>query len=131
MTNGSTAVEQQERLTVGLDLEDKYSQLCLLNGAAEGLEEARIRTTPDALRRRFEALDSCLVAFEVGTHLPWVCRLLESLGHECLVANPAALYRKGQKKNDKVDAEKLARWARSDPRCCDPSDTPAKTCRRT
>ena len=46
---------------------------------------------------------------------PWVSRLLESLGHECLIANPAALYRKGRKKNDKVDAEKLARWARSDP----------------
>jgi transposase len=115
MNNGSRVVKQQEHLTVGLDVGDKYSQLCVLDGAAEVLEEARIRTTPVALRRRFEALDPSLVALEVGAHSPWVSRVLEDLGHECLVANPAALYRKGQKKNDKLDAERLARWARSDP----------------
>jgi transposase len=115
MNNASTVVKQQERLTVGLDMGDKYCQLCVLDDAAEVLEEARIRTTPDALRRRFQAVDPCLVALEVGTHSPWVSRLLEELGHECLVANPAALYKKGQKKNDRVDAERLARWARSDP----------------
>jgi transposase len=131
MNNGSRVVKQQEHLTVGLDVGDKYSQLCVLDGAAEVLEEARIRTTPDALRRRFEALDPSLVALEVGAHSPWVSRVLEDLGHECLVANPAALYRKGQKKNDKLDAERLARWRAPTPRCCVPSDTPARTCRRT
>jgi transposase len=107
-------------LTVGLDLGDKYSQVCVIEDTAEVLEEARIRTTADALRRKFEAMEPCLIAFEAGTHSPWVSRLIESLGHECLVANPAALHRKGRKKNDKVDAEKLARWARSDPEMLNP-----------
>jgi transposase len=49
-----------------------------------------------------------------------VSRLLDGLGHECLVANPASLHRKGRKKNDKVDAEKLARWGRSDPEMLEP-----------
>jgi transposase len=102
-------------VTVGIDLGDKYSQLCVLDVEAEVLEEARIRTTPEAMRRKFEAMEPCLVALEAGTHSPWVSRLLDDLGHECLVANPAALHRKGQRKNDKVDATKLARWARSDP----------------
>ena len=120
MTNVSTGVKSQERLTVGIDLGDKYSQICVLDDAAEVLEEARIRTTPEVLRRKFEAMEPSLVAFEAGTHSPWVSRLLESLGHECLVANPAALHKKGQKKNDKVDATRLARWARSDPEVLSP-----------
>ena len=52
---------------------------------------------------------------EAGTHSPWLSRLLAELGHECLIANPASLHQKGRKKNDRVDAEKLARWGRSDP----------------
>ena len=105
---------------MGIDLGDKYSQVCVLGDAAEVLEESRVRTTVDALRRKFEAMEPCLVAFEAGTHSPWVSRLLEGLGHESLVANPAALHRKGQRKNDKVDAKKLARWARADPEMLNP-----------
>lgn len=120
MINVSTATEGQERLTVGIDLGDKYSQVCVLDDKPEIVEEARIRTTPEVLRRKFEAMQPCLVAFEAGTHSPWVSRLLESLGHECLIANPAALHRKGRKKNDTVDAAKLARWARSDPEILSP-----------
>jgi transposase len=105
---------------VGIDLGDKYSQVCVLDNTATVLEEARIRTTPGALRHRFQTQKRCLVALEVGTHSPWVSRLLEALGHKCLVANPAALYRKGRRKNDKVDAKQLARWARSDPKLLNP-----------
>jgi transposase len=115
MNDVSTGM-QQERLTVGIDLGDRYSQLCVLDEAAEVLEDARIPTTPEALRRKFEPLAPCVAVLEAGTHSPWVSRLLESLGHECLVANPAALHKKGQRKSDKVDAEKLARWGRSDPK---------------
>lgn len=115
MINVSTTTKGQERLTVGIDLGDKYSQVCILNGTPEIIEEGRIRTTPETLRRKFEVMEPCLVACEAGTHSPWVSRLLESLGHACLVAHPAALHRKGGKKNDQVDAAKLARWARSDP----------------
>jgi transposase len=31
------------------------------------------------------------MALEVGTHSPWVSRLLKSLGHEVYVANPRQL----------------------------------------
>jgi transposase len=120
MKNVSTVDKGKERLTVGVDLGDRYSQVCVLDDAAEVLEEARIRTTPETLRHKFEAMEPSLVALEAGTHSPWVSRLIESLGHECLVANPAALHRKGRQKNDKVDAEKLARWARSDPKLLHP-----------
>jgi transposase len=54
----------------------------------------------------------------VGTHSPWVSRLLEECGHEVLVANARKvrlIYGKGRK-TDKLDAESLARLARVDPK---------------
>ena len=109
-------------MTVGIDLGDKYSQVCILDQAAEVLEEGQIRTTPEALRVKFGAMDPCLIVLEAGTHSPWVSRLLESLGHDCLVANPAALTsgKRRRKKNDKVDAKKLARKGFSDPQELEP-----------
>jgi hypothetical protein len=41
-------------MTAGLDLGDKYSYLCLIDQAdGQVVEEGRLRTTPEALRRRF------------------------------------------------------------------------------
>lgn len=120
MKKGSTGNGQRTGMAVGIDLGDKYSQVCVIDEDAEVIEEAQVRTTEPAFRRRFTSMDPCLIVVEVGTHSPWVSRLLESLGHDCLVANPASLHRKGRKKNDKVDAEKLARWGRSDPEILEP-----------
>jgi len=120
MKNTSTAIGHQDGLTVGIDLGDEYSQLCVLDEEASVVEAGKIRTTEAALHQRFAGLEPCLVVMEVGTHSPWVSRLVASLGHECLVANPAALHQKGRKKTDKVDAEKLARWGRSDPEILQP-----------
>jgi hypothetical protein len=39
-----------QRMTVGLDLGDRYSYLCLLDTeSGELIEESRLRTTPEAL----------------------------------------------------------------------------------
>src|SRR3712207_2587927 len=62
------------------------------------------------------------IAIEVGTHSPWISRLLEKCGHEVLVANARKvrlIYGEGHK-NDKIDAEKLARLARVDPKLLAP-----------
>jgi len=73
----------------GLDLGDRYSRLCILDGATgEVVEEGRIATTEAALRRRFESVERMRIAIEVGTHSPWVSRLLSECGHEVIVANP-------------------------------------------
>src|SRR3989304_5081907 len=92
-------------LTVGLDLADRYSQVCVLDLKAEVVDEGRGRTTEDALRGRFGALAPCRVVIEVGTHSPWVSRLLAELGHDCVVANPrrVRLIDDSQKKNDRMD----------------------------
>ncbi len=76
------------RMTVGVDLGDQYSYLCFLDTeSGEVLEESRVRTTPEAFERRFGCERHLHIAIEVGTHSPWVSRLLEECGHEVLVAN--------------------------------------------
>ena len=58
-------------MTAGLDLGDRYSYLCLIDTlSGEVIEEGRVRTTPEALRRRFASEPSLRVAIEAGTHSP-------------------------------------------------------------
>ena len=109
----------QPQMTAGLDLGDKYSYLCLIDTeSGEVIEEGRLRTTPEALRRRFCSERPLRIAIEAGTHSPWVSRLLEECGHEVLVANARKirLIYSNKRKTDEIDAENLARLARLDPK---------------
>jgi transposase len=110
---------QQPPTTAGLDLGDKYSYLCIIDQhSGEVIEEGRLRTTPEALKRRFASERPMRIAIEAGTHSPWVSRLLEECGHEALVANARKLrlIYSNKRKTDEVDAENLARLARVDPK---------------
>jgi transposase len=118
MSDGSKGTP---RITVGVDLGDRYSYLCFLDTqSGEVIEEGRLRTTPEALKRRFSSEQQPLrVAIEAGTHSPWVSRVLEEeCGHEVLVANPrkTRLIYTNKRKTDEIDAENLARLARVDPK---------------
>src|SRR5687768_16065236 len=76
MTKRSTAA-----LTVGLDLGDRFSEVCVVDTASGETErELRVRTTPAGLARQFEGRPAMRIALEVGTHLPWASRLLASWG---------------------------------------------------
>jgi transposase len=115
MTNANTEFKSKSGLTVGIDIGDKFSQVCILD--ADGVvEEARVRTTAEALTSRLSRLGPSLVVIEVGGHSRWLSLLVDSLGHTCLVANAyeaGKLY--GGRKNDRLDALTLARQARVDP----------------
>jgi transposase len=104
-------------MTVGLDLSDRYSSVCVISSAGEVVEEGRIRTTSTAISHRFAGAKQCRVVLEVGTHSPWVSRLLASFGHEVIIANPrrVRLIADGTQKTDRSDAETLARLGRIDP----------------
>jgi len=110
-------------MTVGLDVADQYSALCLLDPLGEVIEEGRVRTSSPALTQRFRSISPCRVILEVGTHSPWMSRLLADLGHEVIVANPRKvrlIAERTQKKNDRSDAETLARLGRIDARLLNP-----------
>lgn len=104
-------------LTIGLDLGDRQSHLCGIDAAGQRVLERAVATTPDALAREFATRAPARVVLEVGTHSPWVSRQLTSYGHDVLVANPSAMYgaRRRTKRNDRMDAEFLARQGRADP----------------
>lgn len=103
--------------TCGLDLGDKYSWVYVVNEEGELLEECRVPTTLRGLRRAFGSGRCMRIALEVGTHSPWVSRVLESWGHEVLVANARKLrfIFNNESKSDKLDAKQLAKVARLDP----------------
>jgi transposase len=112
--------KEHPNMTAGLDIGDKYSYLCLLDSeSGEVIEEGRLRTTPEAFRRRFTSEQPPMrIAIEAGTHSPWASRVLEECGHEVLVANARKLrlIYANKQKSDEIDAENLARLARLDPK---------------
>jgi transposase len=107
----------QPQLTIGLDLGDRSSWYCLLDEAGEVLREQKLGTTAKAMREVFGALPRCCIALETGMHSPWVSRLLSEFGHEVIVAHArnVRLIGESRKKDDRRDAQTLARLARIDP----------------
>jgi transposase len=107
----------QQKLTVGLDLGDRNSWYCVLDEAGQIRLEQRVRTSAKALQEVFGAMPRSRMALETGTHSPWISRLLSELGHEVIVANArkVRLIGESRKKDDRLDAQTLARLARIDP----------------
>ena len=111
-----------QKLTVGLDLGDRSSWYCVLNETGEVVLEQKLSTTPKAMREVFGALPRGRIALETGMHSPWVSRLLSGLGHEVIVAHArnVRLIGESRKKDDRLDAQHLARLARIDPQLLSP-----------
>lgn len=106
-----------EQVTIGMDLGDKTSRYCVLDEDGKVVREGSIGTTKKSMTQAFAGMGRCRIAVEVGTHSPWVSRLLKSLGHEVIVANArqVKLISDSSRKNDRMDAQMLARLARVDP----------------
>ena len=106
-----------QRLTIGLDLGDRSSHYCVLEEAGRILLESKVSTSPNAMRTVFGAMARSRIALETGTHSPWVSRLLSKLGHEVIVAHArnVRLIGESRRKDDRLDAQTLARLARIDP----------------
>jgi len=106
-----------DRLTVGVDLGDKWSAYCILGLEGETLIEGQLQTAPLGVAEFFQSLPAARVVLEVGTHSAWVRELISGCGHEVLVANPRLMEgsKRRKRKNDRIDANKLARLGRMDP----------------
>jgi transposase len=70
----------------------------------------------------FGAMPRSRIALETGMHSPWISRLLTELGHEVIVAHArnVRLIGESRKKDDRMDAQTLARLARIDPQLLSP-----------
>jgi transposase len=111
-----------DRLTVGVDLGDQWSRYCILGLQGETLSEGSLQTRQAELAEFFQALPPARVVIEVGTHSPWVQEVIAGEGHEVLVANPRLMEgsKRRKRKNDRIDAHKLARLGRVDPQSLHP-----------
>lgn len=118
----ATVKEQQidwmRVVTIGVDVGDRFSHYCALDGDGSIVVEGRVATTAGAIELLFKTVQRKRIAIEAGMHSPWMSRLLTRLGHEVIVANPRKLrlIYENQHKSDRVDAEYLARVARLDPK---------------
>src|SRR5258705_4886707 len=108
----------EQKLTIGLDLGDRSSWYCVLDEAGVILLEQRLSTTPKAMGEVFDGMPRSRIALETGMHSPWVSRVLNELGHEVIVAHArnVRLIGESRKKDDRLDAQTLARLARIDPK---------------
>jgi transposase len=107
---------------IGIDLGDKHSFVTILDQEGELVEETRLPTSRTAFQRKFSSIPAGRIAMEVGTHSRWVSHLLKDQGHDVLVANTRklrAIYH-NPRKDDRTDAETLARLTRLDPNLLSP-----------
>ena len=106
-----------DRLTVGVDLGDQESHYCILGLEGDTLAEGQLRMTEEDLATFFQGLNAARVVVEVGTHSAWVQEVIRGCGHEVLVANPRLMdgSKRRKRKNDRIDAQKLARLGRVHP----------------
>ena len=111
-----------DRLTMGVDLGDQWSHYCILGLEGETLSEGQLRTTQADVAEFFQAITPARVVIEVGTHSAWVQEIIAGCGHEVLVANPRLMEgsKRRKRKNDRIDANKLARLGRVDPQSLHP-----------
>ena len=124
---------QSIAFAIGVDVGDRFSRVCILDSDGVPCKEERVRTSEVGFRQYFERLAPSQIALEAGTHSGWVSRLLPTCGHIAIVANARELRKihQSDRKNDRADAEILARMLRFVPNCSVQSATVALRCKRT
>lgn len=98
--------------TIGWDLHQRESQLCILDAAGAVVREQRIATRVTRFAAAVSPLVPCRILLEASTESQWVATALAALGAEVIVADPrfGAMYatRSRRVKTDQRDARALA-----------------------
>ncbi len=87
---------KEQKLTIGLDLGDRWSFYCVKDEAGQVILEQKLPTTQDAMKQTFGKIPRSLIALETGTHSPWVSRLFTQLGHEVIATTVAVINDRAQ-----------------------------------
>ncbi len=106
----------KKNLWIGVDLGNRWSHVCMVDNGGDVIDRTRVRTTPGAMREFFGAYAGCAIAIEVSGQSPWVSRVLKECELEVTVANAREVRKihQSDRKNDRSDAETLARLLRAD-----------------
>lgn len=99
-----------------IDLHSRFSQVRIVDADGTVLRERRVVTSRETLRKVCAGLGRLRILIEASTESEWVARLLESEGHEVIVADPnyAPMYGARQRriKTDTRDVAALAEACR-------------------
>src|SRR5260370_32724204 len=97
----NSKVENRRGLTIGIDVSDRSSCYCVLDGNGEISAEGKVRSTPEAFRQEFGGREPARVALEAGAHSRWVSAVVGGCGHEGVVAKPRGVEPvRGREKNN-------------------------------
>lgn len=120
--SAQTKTAEADKLYIGVDVGDQWSHVCCLDASGHIQWQNRIKTTPQEFRKFFAPLSGSLVALETGTHCGWMSRILKMCSIDVTVANARELRKihQNDRKNDRADAEILARLLRADPQLLSP-----------
>jgi hypothetical protein len=66
------AFRKKQKLTIGLDLDDRSSWYCVLDETGQVVLEQKVGTTPKAMQEVFGGMARSRIALETGVHSPWV-----------------------------------------------------------
>lgn len=107
---------------IGIDLGKYKSDVCVMATAEAVTERMKIATTREALHREFANRPQSQIAIEASRDAGWVHAELTQLGHEVVMVDTTRVRAigvgQGRRKNDRRDAEALARalWTGTVPR---------------
>ena len=108
--------------TIGADVSDRTTKICVMTKADGGERRIVVETTCATTKAGFEEAFSKFdrswpVVFETGTHCRWMDRTFRKMGFKTIVGNPGKIpsITKSNTKNDRNDARELARLAIADP----------------
>jgi transposase len=100
--------------TIGLDLGDKTHVAVVFDSKSHIVDKQCFPNTEKAILKALKPYPKACVAMEVGTHSPWISRLLKAHEYEVLVANAfkVSLIHQSKHKSDYRDAKTLGLLAR-------------------
>jgi transposase len=113
----ASATKREGRRWIGIDLGDRFSEVCVVGADGVVVDRFRVRTSQQAFRECFVDFVGTNVAIETGAHSSWASRVLTECGLTTTVANAREIRKihRSDHKNDRSDAEILARMLRFDP----------------
>ena len=97
---------------IGLDVHQKTSTICILDENGKGIQKRTIRGRWDRLIAELQDIDEPFaICFEASTGYGYLFEQLSKIAKRVLVAHPGQLRLifHSKRKNDRVDAEKLAK----------------------
>ena len=110
---------ENKKVYVGFDVSEKTIEIFAVCGTETSKGSCKIDNNHDAIKKflsTFKDPSRVCVVMETGTHSLWMSELIKGLGFEVIVAHARdlALIYRSDRKNDQLDAEKLARLAQAD-----------------